>query len=102
VKFPPARWATAEEVRAYGWGDYLKPEPIDWSPEKVWPAAEWEARLRGVDVWDWNAPQKEQPPQAEQPRPRLVDQHGQPFAGPNVAAEQSKARLLDEYGRPLA
>jgi hypothetical protein len=85
VKLPPARWATAEEVRAFGWGDYLNPEPICWSPDQVWSTAEWEARLRGVDVWAWNAPQKQQPPQAEQPRARLVDQYGRPFAEPSAA-----------------
>ena len=45
VRFPPARWATAEEVREFGWGSYLdvhalpptwSPEDQPWWPERVW------------------------------------------------------------------
>lgn len=47
VRFPPARWATADEVRAFGWGEYLNPRaPAGhaWSPEREpW----WEDRVRG-------------------------------------------------------
>ena len=46
VRFPPARWATAEEVRGFGWGNYLDTEglPPDWQPEcQEW----WPRRLRG-------------------------------------------------------
>jgi hypothetical protein len=85
VKFPPARWATAEEVRHYGWAEYLLPEPNRWSPEKWWPEAEWAARLRGVDVWEWDALQKKQPSPAEPPKSRLLDQYGRPFAEPDAA-----------------
>jgi hypothetical protein len=83
VKFPPARWATAEEVREFGWGDYLHPEPNHWSPDWAWSEGEWAARLRGVDVWEWDALQKRQPPQPEQPEVRLLDQYGRPFADPD-------------------
>ncbi len=47
VRFPPARWATVEEVRAAGWGDYLdgRFRPPDWSPEnEPW----WPTRVRGI------------------------------------------------------
>jgi hypothetical protein len=82
VKFPPARWATAEEVRDFGWTDYLDPEPNRWSPAQEWSEAEWAARLRGVDVWEWDAMQKQQPSPPEQPKARLLDQYGRPFAEP--------------------
>ncbi len=44
VRFPPARWATAEEVRGFGWGDHLdKGPPPDWRPEdqEWWPRRLW-------------------------------------------------------------
>jgi hypothetical protein len=80
VKFPPARWATAEEVRDFGWGDYLDPEPNLWSPHQAWSEAEWAARLRGVDVWEWAALEAKQPSQAAQPSRELLDEYGRPFA----------------------
>ena len=47
VRFPPARWATDDEVRAFGWGAHLDPRcPAGhpWLPEcEPW----WEARVRG-------------------------------------------------------
>ena len=47
VRFPPARWATPDEVRAFGWGEYLDPRyPAGhpWLPEREpW----WEDRVRG-------------------------------------------------------
>jgi hypothetical protein len=92
VKWPPARWATAQEVRAYGWGDYLNPEPNHWAPDQVWSEAEWSARMRGVDVWEWDALlkqqlQKQETPQAEQPRAQLLDQYGRPFAKPDAGPD---------------
>jgi hypothetical protein len=47
IRFPPARWATVEEVRAYGWGDYLDQRypGHNWSPEeREW----WPERIRGI------------------------------------------------------
>jgi hypothetical protein len=47
VRFPPARWATADEVTVFGWGEYLDPScPAGnpWLPEREpW----WEKRIRG-------------------------------------------------------
>jgi hypothetical protein len=88
VKFPPARWATAEEVRDFGWGDYLAPEPNPWSPDKAWPEAEREARLRGVDVWAWHAARMEPPPTAEPSKARLLDPYGRPFEETDVGADR--------------
>lgn len=102
VKFPPARWATAEEVRAYGWGDYLHPEPNRWLPDQTWSEAEWTARLRGMDVWEWDALQRKQPSRAEEPRVGLLDQFGRPLAESDTTAEQLRGRLLDPNGRPFA
>jgi len=98
VKFPPARWATAEEVRDFGWSDYLNPEPNRWSPDQVWSEGEWAARLRGMDVWEWHSFQTKQPSQAEQPSGRLLDQYGRPFAEPAAAAVTAnvKPRLRDD------
>jgi hypothetical protein len=88
VKFPPARWATAEEVRDFGWGDYLNREANRWSPDQVWPEAEWAARLRGVDVWSWHSVVPKQASQNEQPSRRLLDQYGRPFAEPDVPPDR--------------
>lgn len=47
VRFPAARWATADEVKSFGWGEYLDPrDPAGhpWLPEREpW----WETRVRG-------------------------------------------------------
>jgi len=47
VRFPPARWATPDEVRAFGWGDYLDPKSPSGNPwlpeEEPW----WAERVRG-------------------------------------------------------
>jgi hypothetical protein len=102
VKFPPARWATAEEVRDFGWGDYLDPEPIRWLPDQLWPAEEWAARLRGVDVWEWHASSAQPPPQTNPPRKQLLDAHGNPIGEPDGPANQSKMQLLDQSGKPIA
>jgi hypothetical protein len=51
VKFPQARWATADEIRDFGWAEVMNPEPCCWLPETLESTAQWEERLRGDPSW---------------------------------------------------
>ncbi len=45
VTFPPARWATADEVKAFGWERYLDLTAHNWRPEQAdW----WRERVLGI------------------------------------------------------
>jgi hypothetical protein len=49
VLFPPARWATGDEVRAFGWGDLIDPQYPDGFPlfDDIELLERVQARLRG-------------------------------------------------------
>jgi hypothetical protein len=90
VSFPPARWATREEIESAGWAEAMSPEPNPWDPTPL-PPEEY--------MPPHPAPTEDTSMKEGVEHTQLVNEFGLPLKGEGSTGR--RAELLDEYGRPL-